>query len=78
MTGGLNSGKQVAKANRKDLNKRAETLTSRVQEAAKSCEQICGGDIDGGTAEAKRLLEELDAADTARAEAAAAAEAGGS
>ena len=33
MTGPLNSGKQEAKANRRDLNKRAEALAAKVQQA---------------------------------------------
>ena len=54
-TGGLDSGKQEAKANRKDLNKRAEALAVKVQEAKRCCDRIAGGDVAGGAAEAQRL-----------------------
>ena len=65
-TGNLNSGKAEAKANRKNLNRRAEALALKVEELAKLCTQmtegIGDGDVAAGREGAKKMLVDLNVA----------------
>jgi hypothetical protein len=58
-TADLSSGKTDAKMNRKNLNKRAEGLATKVSAAAKFCTQMTEGDFDGGRAGVQALVASL-------------------